>query len=62
MCKEAEKKLSHILDQILDPKPARAELFSDVTSGLDSFLNWYDHNNNWDFNSEYMSLRDGFSL
>ncbi|KAK5998049.1 hypothetical protein PT974_00419 [Cladobotryum mycophilum] len=54
MCREAEKKLSHFLNQILDPQPVQGEIFDDATSDLDHFLNWYTFNN-WDFNSELLS-------
>ncbi|KAE8355181.1 hypothetical protein BDV28DRAFT_55721 [Aspergillus coremiiformis] len=60
-CKEAEKKLSHILDQIIDPQPIQRDVFNDVTSGLDSFLDWYNPSN-WDFNAEYLSSTDGFAF
>lgn len=59
-CKEAEKKLSRILDQLLDPQPVQAGLFDDVTSNLSSFLNWSSYNSNsWDFTTEYLSMADG---
>ncbi|THC89211.1 hypothetical protein EYZ11_011346 [Aspergillus tanneri] len=58
-CKEAEKKLSHILDQILDPQPIQQEILNDVTSGLSNFLDFYNPSN-WDFNSEYLPPADGF--
>ncbi|EPS29977.1 hypothetical protein PDE_04927 [Penicillium oxalicum 114-2] len=51
-CKEAEKNLSRILDQVLDPQPVHAEAMHDVTTELSSFLNWSNYNS-WDFNSEY---------
>ncbi|OOO10181.1 hypothetical protein OAory_01059890 [Aspergillus oryzae] len=60
-CKEAEKKLSHILDQIIDPQPIQRDVFNDVTSGLDSFLDWYNPSN-WDFNTDFLSSSDGFGL
>ncbi|KAE8377294.1 hypothetical protein BDV26DRAFT_293376 [Aspergillus bertholletiae] len=60
-CKEAEKKLSHILDQIIDPQPIQRDAFNDVTSGLDSFLDWYNPSN-WDFNADFLSSTDGFGL
>lgn len=55
-CKEAERKLSHILDQVLDPQPIEDLAFHDATSGLYSLLDWYhpSNPNNWDFNSEYL--------
>lgn len=59
-CKEAEKKLSGILDQLLDPQPVYADLVQDVTSGLSSFLNWSNYTN-WDFTSEYLSTADGLA-
>jgi hypothetical protein len=58
-CKEAEKKLSRILDQLLDPQPVPAEMVHDVTSGLSSFLDW-SNSNAWDFNTEYFSTTDAF--
>ncbi|KAJ5997335.1 hypothetical protein N7522_008995 [Penicillium canescens] len=60
-CKEAEKKLSHILDRLLDPQPVQQHVVDDATSGLDNFLNWSNYNTMWDFNSEYMSLGEGFA-
>ncbi|PLB53164.1 putative C6 transcription factor [Aspergillus steynii IBT 23096] len=60
-CKEVEKKLSHILDQILDPQPIQQDIFNDATSGLYNFLDWYNPGN-WDFNSEYLPSTDGFVL
>ncbi|CAL5870326.1 uncharacterized protein PFLUO_LOCUS4562 [Penicillium psychrofluorescens] len=60
-CKEAEKKLSYILDQLLDPQPVHAGVVDDATSGLHNFLNWSNYNT-WDFNSEYMPPADGFAL
>ncbi|KAE8145297.1 putative C6 transcription factor [Aspergillus avenaceus] len=60
-CKEAEKTLSHILDQIIDPQPILRESFDDVTSGLHNFLDWYNPNS-WDFNAESLPFTDGFSL
>ncbi|KAJ5103389.1 hypothetical protein N7532_003918 [Penicillium argentinense] len=59
-CKEAEKKLSRILDQLLDPQPVHAEMVHDVTSGLSNFLNWSNYNG-WDFNSEYFPAVDGYA-
>lgn len=59
-CKEAEKKLSYILDQLLNPKPAQAGVVDDATSGLYNFLNWSNYNA-WDFNADYMPLADGFA-
>lgn len=59
-CKEAEKKLSQILDQLLDPQPVHAEMVDDVTSGLSSFLDWSNYNA-WDFNTEYFPATDGFA-
>ncbi|EAW09788.1 putative C6 transcription factor [Aspergillus clavatus NRRL 1] len=60
-CKEVEKKLSHILDQILDPQPVQAEVFNDVTSGLFNYMDGYNPNT-WDFNFEYLPSRDGFPV
>lgn len=51
-CKDAEKKLSRILDHLLDPQPVQADMVHDATSGLSSFLDWSNYNS-WDFNSEY---------
>jgi hypothetical protein len=60
-CKEAEKKLSQILDRLLDPQPVQQNVVDDVTSGLDNFLNWSNYNTMWDFNSDFMSLGEGFA-
>ncbi|KAF4156224.1 hypothetical protein CNMCM6936_008987 [Aspergillus lentulus] len=60
-CKEVEKKLSHILDQILDPQPVQAEVFNDATSGLYNVLDWYNPDT-WDFNFEYLPSKDGFPV
>lgn len=60
-CKEVEKKLSHILDQILDPQPVQAEVFHDASSSLYNVLDWYNPNT-WDFNFEYLPSRDGFPV
>ncbi|GKZ26142.1 hypothetical protein AbraIFM66951_009567 [Aspergillus brasiliensis] len=59
-CKEAEKKLSHILDQVLDPQPIEDLAFNDATSGLHSLLDWCnpDNPNNWDLNSGYLPFQD----
>ncbi|RAL01769.1 putative C6 transcription factor [Aspergillus ibericus CBS 121593] len=57
-CKEAESKLSHILDQVLDPQPIEDFAFNDATSGLYSLLDW-DNLNNWDFTSEYLPSQNG---
>lgn len=59
-CKEAEKKLSYILDRLLDPQPVQAGVVDDVTSGLDNFLDWSDYTI-WDFTSDLMPLADGFA-
>ncbi|KAJ5507800.1 hypothetical protein N7527_009943 [Penicillium freii] len=59
-CKEAEKKLSRILDQLLDPQPVQQHVVDDVTTGLDNFLNWSNYNTIWDFNTDYMPLAEGF--
>lgn len=59
-CKEAEKKLSRILDQLLDPQPVQADMVNDVTSNLSSFLNWSNYNS-WDFNPEFFPGAEGFS-
>ncbi|PLB40807.1 putative C6 transcription factor [Aspergillus candidus] len=58
-CKEVEKKLSHILDQILDPQPIQGEVYDDATSGLYNFLDWYNPNG-WDFGLENPASVDGF--
>ncbi|KAJ5582348.1 transcriptional regulator family: Fungal Specific TF [Penicillium sp. DV-2018c] len=60
-CKQAEKKLSHILDQILDPQPVQQHVVDDVTTGLDSFLNWSNYNTIWDFNTDSLPLAEGFA-
>ncbi|CAI7580146.1 unnamed protein product [Penicillium glandicola] len=60
-CKQAEKKLSRILDQLLDPQPVQQHVVDDVTTGLDNFLNWSNYNTIWDFNSDYMPLTEGFA-
>ncbi|KAG0159467.1 hypothetical protein PDIDSM_6989 [Penicillium digitatum] len=60
-CKEAEKKLSRILDQLLDPQPVQQHVVDDVTTGLDNFLNWSNYNTIWDFNTDYMPLTEGFA-
>ena len=60
-CKEAERKLSQILDQVLDPQPIEDFAFNDATSGLYSLLDW-DNLNNWDFTSEYLPPQNGLPL
>ncbi|PWY80263.1 putative C6 transcription factor [Aspergillus sclerotioniger CBS 115572] len=60
-CKEVERKLSHILDQVLDPQPIEDFAFNDATSGLYSLLDW-DNLNNWDFTSEYLPSQNGLPL
>ncbi|CAG8145130.1 unnamed protein product [Penicillium nalgiovense] len=60
-CKQAEKKLSRILDQLLDPEPVQQHVVDDVTTGLDNFLNWSNYNTIWDFNTDYMPLTEGFT-
>ncbi|OQE11100.1 hypothetical protein PENVUL_c003G00266 [Penicillium vulpinum] len=60
ICKEAEKKLSRILDQLLDPEPVHQHVVDDVTTGLDNFLNWSNYNTIWDFNTDNMPLAEGF--
>ncbi|KAJ5594734.1 uncharacterized protein N7459_000942 [Penicillium hispanicum] len=57
-CKEAEKKLSRILDQVLDPQAVQADVLHDVTSGLSDFLDWSNYST-WDFSSDYLSANDG---
>ncbi|KAJ5174487.1 uncharacterized protein N7482_000364 [Penicillium canariense] len=59
-CKEAEKNLSRMLDQVLDPQPVHAEIVHDVTSGLSNFLNLPNYNS-WDFSSEYFPVTNGFA-
>lgn len=59
-CKEVEKKLSRILDQILEPAPTATphEDFSfveNVASGLEPYMDWNQFNS-YDFNSDYFSL------
>lgn len=60
-CKQAEQKLSRILDQLLDPQPAQQHVVDDCTSGLDDFLSWSNYNTIWDFNPEGMPLDEGFT-
>ncbi|KAI2678559.1 transcriptional regulator family: Fungal Specific TF [Penicillium roqueforti] len=60
-CKQAEKKLSRILDQLLDPEPVQQHVVDDVTTGLDNFLNWSNYNTIWDFNPDYMPLTEGLA-
>ncbi|OQE47289.1 hypothetical protein PENCOP_c001G08116 [Penicillium coprophilum] len=60
-CKQAEKKLSRILDQLLDPEPVQQHVVDDVTTGLDNFLNWSNYNTIWDFNADYMPPAEGFA-
>jgi len=58
MCKEAEQKLSHVLDQILDPPaslPENVTLVDDIATDLGAFLDW-NPNINWDFNTGIFSL------
>ncbi|KAJ5467749.1 transcriptional regulator family: Fungal Specific TF [Penicillium sp. IBT 31633x] len=59
-CQQAEKKLSHILDRLLDPQPVQQHVVDDVTTGLDNFLNWSNYNTIWDFNTDYMPLAEGY--
>ena len=59
-CKDVEKKLSSILDRILDPLPLVAphedlSFVENVVSGLEPYLDWNQFNT-LDFNSEYFSL------
>ena len=58
-CKEAEKKLSRILDRLLDPQPVQADTVHDVTSNLSTFLNWSNFNS-WDFNPEFFPGAEGY--
>ncbi|KKK15269.1 hypothetical protein ARAM_001919 [Aspergillus rambellii] len=58
-CKTVEKKLSDILDQILDPQPTQPEIFDGDDSGLYSLLDWYNPDNR-DFNPCYFPSKDGF--
>jgi len=61
-CKQAEKRLSRILDQLLDPQPVQQHVVDDCTSGLDDFLNWSNYNTIWDLNPEGMPLDEGFTI
>jgi hypothetical protein len=59
-CKEVEKKLSRILDQILDPLPLVAphedlSFVENLASGLEPYLDWNQFDTH-EFNSEYFSL------
>lgn len=60
-CQQAEKKLAHILDKILDPQPVQQHVVDDCTSGLDDFLNWSNYNTTWDFTTGYMPLNESFT-
>ncbi|CAG7917568.1 unnamed protein product [Penicillium olsonii] len=60
-CKQAEKKLARILDQILDPQPVQQHVVDDCTSGLDDFLNWSNFNTTWDFTTGYIPLGESFT-
>ncbi|KAK5988391.1 hypothetical protein PT974_12545 [Cladobotryum mycophilum] len=51
ICKDAEKKLSHFLNEILDPQPAQLETFDNDTFCLENFLRWYAFDN-WTFDTE----------
>ncbi|KAI9368876.1 hypothetical protein BJX61DRAFT_536878 [Aspergillus egyptiacus] len=48
-CKAVEKKLSEILDQILDPQPAQRDFLNGSHTGLYSMVNWYSPEN-YNFN------------
>jgi hypothetical protein len=59
-CKEVEKKLSRILDQILEPVPTVTphedlSFVENVASGLEPYLDWNQFNS-YDFNSDYFSM------
>lgn len=59
-CKEVEKKLSRILDQILEPFPTVTphedlSFVENVASGLEPYLDWNQFNS-YDFNSDYFSI------
>ncbi|KAH8699248.1 putative C6 transcription factor [Talaromyces proteolyticus] len=63
VCKEVEQKLSHILDQILDPPRRISAPVEDLSfvqnfaSGLEGYLDWNQFNNNaYDFNSDYFAF------
>lgn len=60
ICKEVEKKLSRILDEILDPVPVVAphedlNFVQNVASGLEPYFDWNQFIS-YDFNPEYFSL------
>jgi hypothetical protein len=59
-CKDVEKKLSRILDRILDPLPPVApqedlSFVETAASGLEPYIDWNQFNT-YDFNSEYFSF------
>jgi hypothetical protein len=62
VCREVEKKLAHILDQILDPPPRVTAPPEDLSfvqnfaSGLEGYLDWNQFNNGYDFNSDYFAF------
>ncbi|KAL2868408.1 putative C6 transcription factor [Aspergillus lucknowensis] len=58
-CKAVEKKLSDILDQILDPQPSQRELLDGDNNGLYSLLSWYSPDN-WEFDPFELPSKDGF--
>lgn len=60
-CKQAERKLAHILDRVLDPQPVQQHVVDDCTSSLDDFLDWSSYNAIWDFTTEYMQPQESFT-
>ncbi|KAL3466706.1 hypothetical protein BJX64DRAFT_249702 [Aspergillus heterothallicus] len=58
-CKAVEKKLSDILDQILDPQPAQRDFLGGDNNGLYSLLNWYTPDN-WEFDPFEFPSNDRF--
>jgi hypothetical protein len=58
-CKAVEKKLSDILDQILDPQPIQRDYLGGDNDGLYSLLNWYSPDN-WEFDPFEFPSNDGF--
>ncbi|KAL3453951.1 hypothetical protein BJX65DRAFT_80567 [Aspergillus insuetus] len=58
-CKAVEKKLSDILDQILDPQPVQRDYLGGDNNGLYSLLNW-DSPDNWEFDPFEFPSNDGF--
>ncbi|KAL2808410.1 hypothetical protein BJX63DRAFT_424636 [Aspergillus granulosus] len=58
-CKAVEKKLSDILDQILDPQPAQGDFLGGDNNGLYSLLNWYSPDT-WELGTFEFPSNDGF--